>query len=259
MSEPGLPPILARAAMDGAPAAARRLIDEEPLGAVEIDRPALEQLGYADLVRALPTRPGFRLDFRDQSPAEALAMLCRRLFGPDRFRREQALFAEDIASLAAFVGALAGGRPQVAIRTFFAPGDLVWHLDRMNGAGAYRLVWPIGRSAGMQLTPADNIDGAVWRAWMRREHALLGRLDTQVAHEGGDVERIWAHRPVQLAAMTRGAFPFVIDPRRIAQVRLGAASIHRVDTPGSSGTFHRSHWANRDNPGVQVLITAAVG
>lgn len=242
---------------DSGPAAARRALDASATGAVEIARPALGDLPYRDFIAAVLRVRGFKLDCNRLAPDAALALVSDRLFGPGAFVRERARFAEDIAALAAFMDGLASARPSIAIRTYFAPGDLVWHVDRVSEATAFRLVWPIGRPAGMRVTPADNVDAAIHAAYMRREHPLLGQLDTRVLREGGDVAAIWAHRPVQLAAMISGQFPFLIDPAREVEVTPGAASIHLVETPAHSGTYHRSSWANRHSPGLQVVITAA--
>lgn len=238
--------------------AARALLDRSALGAVELTRPPLDALPYRHFVRALLSRPGFRLEFNRLEPDAALAMVSDRLLGPGAFARDRELLAEDIASLAGFAQALADSeRPQVAIRTYFAPGDLVWHVDRLSGGPAFRLLWPIGRPAGMHMTPADNIDASIHRAFMRREHALLGRLDARVGRTGAAAERLWAHRGKQLDAMMSGRFPFLRDPEREVEVSPGAASIHRVQTPSQPGTYHRSSWANRAAPGLQIVITVA--
>jgi hypothetical protein len=239
------------------PEAARRLLDQSPLGAAEIARPALDALPYRDLVRALLAKQGFRLDFNRMSPDAALAMVSDQLLGPGAFVRERDLLAHDIAALAAFAGGLVGARPSVAIRTLFAPGDLVWHVDRLDGAAAFRLLWPIGRPAGMKVTTNANIDDRMFRAFMRREHPLLCRLDAQTHRTGAPLERLWAHRPAQVEAMIAGRFPFVRDPEQECEVTPGAASIHRVETPAHRGTFHRSSWENRHSPGLQIVITAS--
>jgi hypothetical protein len=237
--------------------AARRLLADSPFGAVELPRPPLDDLPYRDFVTAILRAQGFKLDFNRLEPDAALVLVSDQILGPGAFVRERAMLAEDIAALADFAGGLAGARPSIAIRTYFAPGDLVWHVDRVNEATAFRLLWPIGRPAGMRVTPADNIDAAMHRAYMRREHPLLGQLDTRVLHTGATIESLWAHRPAQLAAMASGQFPFVIDPARECEVAAGAASIHRVQTPAQPGTYHRSSWANRTSPGFQIVITAA--
>jgi hypothetical protein len=90
---------------------------------------------------------------------------------------------------------------------------------------------------------------------MHREFPLLCRLDTRVLRTGAAVEALWAHRPAQLAAMTSGRFPFLLDPDREIEVTPGAISIHRVETPMAPGTYHRSSWANRRSPGLQLVIT----
>src|SRR5687768_1061685 len=248
---------LAPASLSDGPAASGERLGRPDVEAVEIDFPALEDLPYRDFIRALLTRQGFKLEFHGQEPDAALGLVSDRLFGPAAHVRDRDLLAQDIAELKAFMSQLPRDpAPLVAIRTYFAPGDLVWHLDRMAGSRAYRLVWPIGRPAGMRVTPADNIDAARYRAFMRREHALLGRLDTRVMRTGEDVSALWAHRPRQLEALVSGQFPFVIDPERHWEIGPGAASIHRVQTPAQQGTYHRSSWDNRASPGLQIVVTA---
>ncbi|MES2441186.1 MAG: hypothetical protein V4574_00020 [Pseudomonadota bacterium] len=249
---------VAKTALADGAAAARALLDRPAVEAVEIAQPPLDELPCRDFVRALLGARGFKLDFNGQAPDAVLAMAASQLFGPGAFAREQALLAEDIATLTEFARRLVdGARPLVAIRTYFAPGDLVWHVDRLNDRTAFRLLWPIGRPSGMRVTPAANIDAPVHRAYMRREHPLLGRMDTHVLRTGAPVERLWAHRPAQIEAMVSGRFPFLRDPALEWEITPGAASIHRVETAAQRGTYHRSSWANRTAPGLQIVITAA--
>lgn len=239
------------------PNAARDMLDRSAIGAVEIPRPPLDQLPYRDFVLTLLRARGFKLEFNRLDPDAALAMVSDQLLGPGTYVRERAQFAEDIAALADFAGGLVKTRASVAIRTYFAPGDLVWHVDRVSERAAFRLLWPLGRPAGMRVTPADNIDAPLHRAFMRREHPLLCRLDARVLRSGAPVEALWAHRPAQLAAMMSGRFPFLLDPEKEIEVTAGAASIHRIQTCMQAGACHRSSWANRQSPGLQVVITAA--
>ncbi|WP_158298917.1 hypothetical protein [Sphingomonas psychrotolerans] len=248
---------IARAGLDEGALVVRKLLDRSTHGAVELPRPPLDELPYHALVRALLARPGFKLDFNRLEPDAALALVSDRLLGVGAFVHERALLAQDIAALADLTSGLVNARASVSIRTYFAPGDLVWHVDRVNEAVAFRLVWPIGRPAGMHVTPADNIHPEIYRAYMQREYPLLCALDTRVLRTGVPVEALWAHRPVQLAAMVSGRFRFVRDPESEREVTPGAASIHRVQTPGQSGAWHRSSWANRHVPGLQIVITAA--
>ena len=212
--EPGAPAQSVRSALDGAIA-----------NTVELPRPALDDLPYRDLVRAIVAAQGFKLEFNRLEPDQAIAMVCDQLLGRGTFARERALLADDIATLAQLMGSLVGARALVAVRTFFAPGDLVWHVDRFAGQTAFRLVWPIGRPAGMQVTSRDNIDLDIYRAFMRRECPLLCKMDSAVAQTGAPVERLWADRPEQLEAMQTGRFPFVRDAVQVWEVTPGAASI----------------------------------
>jgi hypothetical protein len=249
--------LVVKAEVSSAPSACSDILRDPSVAAIELSHPPLDQLPYRDFVRELLRRQGFKLDFNRLEPDAALALVSDQLLGPGAFARERLRLAEDIATLANLVGGLVDARPAIAIRTYFAPGDLVWHVDRVNERTAFRLVWPIGRPAGMRLTPADNIHTDIYRAYMRREFPLLGQLDTRVMRTGAPVETLWAHRPVQLAAMVSGRFPFVRDPDRECEVTPGAASVHRVETPAQPGAWHRSSWANRAAPGLQIVITAA--
>ena len=239
------------------PAVLREALEISETGAVQLAR--LADLPYVELLTALLKAQGFKLELRGQDPEEVLAKVADQLIGSGAFRTQSAQLADDIRALSALMGGTVGSDhpPQVAIRTFFAPGDLVWHVDRLNERRAFRLVWPIGRPAGMRVTTRDNVDASLFAAFMRREHPLLCRLDTLVARTGRDVETLWQHRPRQLEAMRTGQFPFLIDPAKVWQVAPGAASIHRVETPGAPGTYHRSCWSNRECPGFQIVITAA--
>ncbi len=243
---------------DGA-ARVRQAIEAAETSAVQLQRPALADLPYRDLLRALIKAQGFKLELRGQDPGQVIRKVADQLIGPGAFEGECGELANDIRALSALMAGLAGSDhpPQVAIRTFFAPGDLVWHVDRLNERRAFRLVWPIGRPAGMRVTMRDNVDEPLFAAFMRREHPLLCSLDTQVARTGRNVETLWPHRPRQLEAMRSGQFPFLKNPEKVGPVAPGAASIHRVETPGSPGTYHRSCWSNRDCPGFQIVITAA--
>ncbi|MDT8760395.1 hypothetical protein MZO42_16965 [Sphingomonas psychrotolerans] len=233
------------------------MLDSSALGVVEIARPSLDAVPYRALVEALLTRPGFKLDFNRLEPDAALNLLCDRLLGPGVLPAERAALAADIATLVAFAGGLVGARASVSLRNCFMPGDTVWHVDRVNEAVAFRLLWPLGRPAGMRVTGRANIDMPMFRAFQRREHPLLCALDTQILRSVTPVETLWAHRPAQLEAMRSGQFPFLRDSARELEVTPGAASIHRVETPTQPGILHRASWANRHAPGLQLVITAS--
>lgn len=239
-------------------AAARRALGDGAVEALELPRFPFQDSPYRDFVAAILRSPGLKVDCNGQAPADVLAMVSHRLLGRGAFERERASLADAIAELEDFArGFVAGPPPQISLRTYFAPGDLVWHVDRVAEPAAYRLLWALDRPAGMQVTPADNIDPHLYRAYMRREHPLLCRLDSRVLGTGAAAEALWAHRPEQLQAMISGRFPFLLDPACIWAVGPGAVSIHRVETPQQNGTYHRSSWANRNAPGFQVVITVA--
>lgn len=248
-----------RVAQDEAPRRLWDLLLSPSIEALEIGRPPVRELRHRNLVAALLGCPGLKLDFRGQAPEAVLRMAVNQLIGNGAFVQEQAMFAQEIAQLESFTCAIVGShvRPQTSIRTYFAPGDLVWHVDRVNERKAVRLLWPIGRPAGMCVTPADNLDMDLHRAYMRREHPLLSALDTRVLRTGLGLERLWAHRPEQVRSMVSGHFPFIHDPARVFQIDCNAISIHRVETPVHTGTYHRSCWDNHISPGLQIVITAA--
>ena len=236
--------------------AALAALDDPSIEALEIATPPLDRQPFRALVEALLRAPGFKLELNGQRPAAVLAMVSDRILGTGAFPGERAALAEAIDAAESFAaGLVPGALPQVALRSYFAPGDLVWHVDRVAERRSFRLLWPLGRPAGMRVTPADNIDPDLYRAYMRREHPLLCRLDSQVLRSGGAVETLWAHRPGQLEAMASGHFPFLRDPARESEITPGAISVHRVETPLRAGTWHRSSWANRHAPGVQIVVT----
>lgn len=254
----GPPSGIATASLGDDSSRIRDLLLAPGIEGVEIHRAPLDDLPYRPFVAALLKQPGLKLEFRGQAPDAVLAMVADKLLAGG-FAEERAQLAKEIARLETFAAGLVGGRarPQTAIRTYFAPGDLVWHLDRQSERTAFRLLWPIGRVAGMSVTPANNIDERRYLAYMRHEHPLLCQLDTKVLRTGAPVEHLWAHRPRELEMMKSGRFPFIIDPERIWQFDPNAITIHRVDTPAHPGTYHRSSWANRYSPGLQIVITAA--
>lgn len=249
---------LARTSIAAGAHAARVLLADPAIDALEIPYPALDDQPYRDFVHALLQKPGFKLALNAQSPADALALASDQLLGPGMFVEQRAALAAEIARLVDFSHQLTSGPPPlVSIRTYFAPGDTVWHLDRSGAHAAFRLLWPLGRPVGMAVTPPENIDQPLHRAYMHREYPLLCQLDTRVLRTGASAEALWAHRPAQLAAMMNDRFPFLRDPSRESTIAPHAASIHRVETQATSGTYHRSSWANRTTPGLQVVITTA--
>jgi hypothetical protein len=250
--------IIRRVSADESGGVIAHLMDDPSIEAVELPAPPLENLPFAALVRALLERQGFRLEFRGQPVVNVIDMVTDQLIGPGTVVHERALLAREIGKVERLASEIVGGgRPQTSIRTYFVPGDLAWHLDRVDGTRAIRLLWPIGRPAGMSVTPANNIDQRLYLACMRREHPLLCALDTRVLHTGAPVETLWAHRPRQLEMLQSGSFPYIRDPGRVSQFDPNAISIHRVETPARRGTWHRSSWANRSSPGFQIVITAA--
>jgi hypothetical protein len=231
------------------------LFAQNRVEAVEIPRPQLADTGYASLVRSLTALPRFMCDF-SQTPADvAFPMLCRRFLGDDAPLMEMQRLLEDLARIETIARDFCGDRLLISVRNWFAPGDLVWHVDRSARNAAYRILWPLERTEGMRITPRDNLDRDLYAAFMRREHPLLCRLDRDIAASGGGLEALWRHRPRQVRAMIEDDFPFVRDRDRVGAVGASSISIHRIETPRMPGTFHRSAWANRMTPGLQIIIT----
>lgn len=231
------------------------LLTDPGVEAVEIPRPALDVTAYAGLVRQLLAAPYFMSDFNQHSSAHGLAHLCQRVLGQHVPARECEALLSDLDAIESFGRALGGPRVLVSVRNWFAPGDLVWHVDRSARDVAYRILWPLGRREGMRITPYANIDPRLYAAFMQREHPLLCRLDREVARTSLPLESIWRHRPVQVRAMTSGIYPFLRDDGAVLAVRPDSVSVHRIDTPRMRGTFHRSAWGNRHFPGLQVIVT----
>lgn len=242
------------------PALARQLLDRSNVDALQIARPPLDQLPYRDFVRAILAVRPFKADFGRRPPQVALGQLSDQLFGPDRFAEERALLARDIATISAFASALCGGkRVSATMRSYFAPGDLVWHVDRSQEVDSMRILMPLGRVAGMRVTPADNINKAIYDPFMRRELPLLCEIDRKAMRTGEPLEALWAHRPRQVEAMILDRNPFLRDPARVWAIQNDAISIHRFQTPTSEGTYHRSAWENRVSPGLQIVMTTGGG
>jgi len=107
----------------------------------------------------------------------------------------------------------------------------------------------------MRVTMRDNIDPAIYAAFMRREHPILCRLDREIARTGLPLETLWRHRPMQALSMIVGDYPFLRDPERVDAVNPNFISIHRIETPNMHGTYHRSAWGNRNTPGIQIIFT----
>lgn len=231
------------------------LFAQRRVEAVEIPRPQLADTGYAGLVRSLIASPRFMCDF-SQTPSDiAFPRLCRRCLGDDTPPLQVQRLLEDLARIEALARDFCGDRLLISVRNWFAPGDLVWHVDRSARAAAYRILWPLGRAEGMRIMPRDNLDHDLYAAFMRREHPLLCRLDRDIAATGGSLEALWHYRPRQVRAMIEDDFPFVRDRGRVGAVDASSISIHRIETPRMPGTFHRSAWANRMSPGLQIIIT----
>lgn len=228
--------------------------------AVQILRPPLAETVFAPLVKAFVAAPPFMSDFSRADPEIAFDLLADRLLGPSTFAAERKALISEMRQLERFARLLIEGpRLLISLRNWFAPGDLVWHVDRSRRRDALRILWPLGRAEGMRVTPAANIDPALYAAYMRREHPLLCRLDRNVAITGSVLERLWAHRPCQVTSMILDRFPFTVDPGRTWEIHRDAVSIHRIETPAHGGTFHRSAWANRSRPGLQIIMTATSG
>jgi hypothetical protein len=241
------------------PPLARELLDRSTVEAVEFARPPLDELPYRGFVRAILGVQPFKADFGRMPPQVALAQLSDQLFGAGSFAAERDLLARDIAALAGFAGALSGKPVSATMRTYFAPGDLVWHVDRSHEPDSLRILMPLGRVAGMRVTPADNIDPAIYDPFMRRELPLLCELDRKALRTGEPLQVLWGHRPRQVEAMTLDRNPFLRDPARVWEIERNAISIHRFQTPKHGGTYHRSAWENRVSPGLQIVMTTGGG
>lgn len=251
------------AAIDGpaalpslAPSLARELMGRSTVDTITFARPPVDQTPYGPFVRALLTAPPFKVDVSRMPPAAAFAALSDQLFGPGKFVAQREVLAREVATVAAFMRDLCGGTPvSIMVRTYFNPGDLVWHVDRSQQTDSLRLLWPMGRPGGMRVTPAGNIDQTLYAPFMRRELPLLCELDRKVFRTGEGLEGLWAHRPRQMQAMTSGVYPFLRDPAQVWQIQRDAISVHRFHTPRDVGTYHRSAWENRNAPGLQIVMT----
>lgn len=238
------------------PVLARAMLDRSSVEALEFARPSVDDTPWRDFASALLAVQPFKVDFENRPADMALAMLADQLLGPGAFRRELELLAHELTILQAFAQRIGGGGPvYTSVRTYFSPGDLVWHVDRSLQPNAIRVLWPMGRIAGMRITPADNLDSTIYKSFMRREFPLIFELDRKTLATGLPLERLWEHRPAQIRSMMSGQYPFLRDPERVWQIQRDAVSIHRFQTPYHTGTYHRSSWENRPKPGLQFVMT----
>lgn len=242
------------------PVMARAMLDRSTVEALEFAQPPVDETPYRDFVRALQSVQPFKVDF-EQRPADmVLSMLADQILGPGAFRRERDLLAGEVIALQAFVQKVGGGgHVFTSLRTYFAPGDLVWHVDRSLQPNAIRVLRPMGRAAGMRITSADNIDSTIYKPFMRRELPLLCELDRKALATGLPLEDLWGHRPVQTGSMMSGRYAFLRDPDKVWEIQRDAMSIHRFETPYHAGTYHRSSWENRMQPGLQLVMTSGAG
>ncbi|HEY9779559.1 MAG TPA: hypothetical protein V6D09_05420 [Leptolyngbyaceae cyanobacterium] len=147
-------------------------------------------------------------------------------------------------------------RVHVSVRNWFAPGDLVWHVDRSMKDFAIRFIWPLGRNYGTRYTPVSNIDLDRYNAYMRRERPLLCMLDRKVLECKSSYREIWRHRPVQIADMHRCRFPFIRNPNNVVEVAPNSLVLHQFETINDLGSFHCGAAENEATPGLQTVFTA---
>lgn len=226
--------------------------------ALEIEPPPARLSRYQELARRVVDMPRFMLDLGG-SWAQIHGALHAKLAPVCRARSVLADLSgllEDIGRVLTWASSLAHARRTlVSVRNWFAPGDLVWHVDRSRRSRALRILWPIGRIAGIHVTSRASIDPVLYRAWMVREHPLLCRLDRMVFETHLPLERLWSHRPRQLRAMVSDDYPFMLDPQARRALRPHAISVHRIETPWHPGTWHRSAFENCHAPGLQLIMT----
>lgn len=238
------------------PVHARALLSDAAVEALEVSMAIRATGGYRRLAALVTSSAPFMCDFSGQSIEAVLFRLADRicLVG---LEEELWRLTADLERLRWFgMELVQGTRVLMSIRNWFAPGDLVWHVDRSAKARAFRILWPIGRAAGMKVTTKDNIDLRLYNGFMQREHPLLCKLDRKVVETGRNLESLWAHRPKQMNAMICGNYPFLKDPGKVYSLHRDSIAVHRIETPDHCGTWHRSSWENRRSPGLQVIVTA---
>lgn len=179
------------------------------------------------------------------------------LFESHILKRDYRIYSESVLQLFQDLKGLSGiNRVLVSVRNFFAPGDLVWHVDRSTKRRAIRVIWPLARDHGTLYTPTENIDLDMHTAYMNREHPLLSLLDRQVFDKNISYRENWHHRPYQVNAMLHCDFPFIKDATKIKEADPDSIAIHRFDTGKSDGTYHCSSSRNEVTPGLQTIFTA---
>jgi hypothetical protein len=233
-------------------------LEKHDIEAIEILPPRGRANAYQELALRAIELPRFMLDLGG-TWTDIGATLNDKLSCVCRDHVSEAVLAQlldDVQRLLAWGASLAGARRTLlSLRNWFAPGDLVWHVDRSRRSRALRILWPLARSGGIYIARRDSIDPVLYRAWMAREHPLLCRLDRLVFESGEPLERVWAHRPRQIHAMRTGEYPFLRDREGEHELDPRAISVHRLETPNDHGTWHRSSYANSQTPGLQFIMT----
>jgi hypothetical protein len=214
----------------------------------------LLQPGFDDAIDALRSIPRFKLPFGTATAERALPHLLRSTTSSPAILNAAAGLGAAADGLAQLVTTLVGSaRFAGSVRNFFCPGDTLWHTDEVDGRSAFRLLWPLGRPAGMQYTPFENVDIAKYRYHMARMLPFVQKLDAAAFATGIKTDEYLAGKPALLNQFHRRAF--LKDPDLFASVPHNHASLHRVETPRQRGTFHANNFSNETQPGLQLIFT----
>lgn len=241
------------------PHLARRCLVEQCAEVVQAPPPYRVDTRYSNLTASILRLDPFMLDLGNYSVSTwwQIVEFLEKHVPINLVRAEGNKLRSDLETVVRFSRlVLNANRVLVSLRNWFAPGDLVWHVDRSTKPNALRILWPLERRAGMYVTPVGNISVNQYRAYMQREHPLLCRLDRQIYEERSSLDRVWKHRPKQVESMKTGEFEFLANNKKVFQLDPEGVSIHRIESPSWPGTWHHSAWENHKTPGIQVIITA---
>lgn len=234
-------------------ASIRRHLECRDVEAIEVLQPSL---CYVPLIPLLCSLKPFHRNLGTEGQLSNLSALLEELTHTAQYDESTYYLFRLLENLLSLTSSLVDkGQVTLGVRNWFTPGDATWHVDRSPRKVAYRVLWCVGRREGLKVTPRANIDLQCHDTFMRREDALLTKLDRDVIRTGLDVNALWSHRPQQVFEMASENFPFIRSKDLIHTFAPTSVSIHKLQTTEQLGTYHRASWANRIRPGLQFIFT----
>lgn len=237
-------------------------LQEQHAELINIPQPHYSQTGFGNLVDFLTSSaPKFNWAIQgsiQQIKAELKNNLTQTaLAGGAYLATEVNGFLSTTAGLMEDVAKINNGTISFGMRNFFCPGDTILHVDNMANGYVIRFLWPMGREKGMQYTSRQNIDYDQYAAFIDRELHLIRKMDSLSFKEGKSIEEIWPHRPKQVENMKSGYHYYMKNKELIYEVPTHWSSVHLIETPQFPGTFHCNTYANKEKPGLQLILTSA--